>query len=870
MDELLFKITVEGNEANISELARLKGELLLTDKTISGLNRELKAGKVSLDEYTKKVSDLTARKKALKTDTDNLSKAIKQEQAAYQGAEGSMVRISAELGTMRDRYRNLSEAERENLAIGGKLLAQIQEHDAKIKKLDASIGNHQRNVGNYAGAWSGLGGMITQQIPVFSQAQQGMAQVEQATGRSTKGMMLLGGAIGVGVAAFGGLVSVMKTAVTGALEDERAEKKLLFALNGNIEAMERMLRFKERMMASTLFSEDEIMGVINVGVEMGRTEAETRKLVTTAMGLSRVTGQDLNAAMLQLSGTYEGNAGRLARLHGGIKDLTIEQLKNGEAVDLLNQKYGKFAGDGLNSVAGQVEQMKKYWGETLDSIGAELLTWATSAIVNIKAVWNAMAGGVSTGEAAAAKYDATMSRMLAAHDRKMDEINSKIGKTFTPDVEADNKIIEAQEKAAAARKKEDQDREKAMLKYAEDQGRLWQEAMNNQLTIQKRTEDVILQHGLATQQQLLDTAMERIKKEKSFETLSAEQQAKLLPLIWKEAAKIAAKSIMDQSNEEWSPEFSGNQTLTPENVNAGQSGPTGGVMDRLIGGMLGGLGVEGTEQELKGYTTAIKNQIGQLAGDLTNMWLDSQRSRINAELKAETAKVDQQAKTELNALENRRRRGLITEKQYQQQKEKIDEQAARKKDQLNREAFEKQKKISYLNAIINTALAVTSALSMQPFIVGLIMAVLAAAAGAVQIATIAGTKYEGAKGGLLRGPSHKDGGIKYQYGGDIVELEGGEAVINKSSIASNDVLSLTGTPRQIASDINSYRGYGVNFAAGGYTPFTTPRPSGVRIQGNDVEQTVDSKLAAMRVYVVETDITEVQGKVKKVQAEATW
>ena len=33
-------------------------------------------------------------------------------------------------------------------------------------------------------------------------------------------------------------------------------------------------------------------------------------------------------------------------------------------------------------------------------------------------------------------------------------------------------------------------------------------------------------------------------------------------------------------------------------------------------------------------------------------------------------------------------------------------------------------------------------------------------------------------------------------------------------MASNDVLSLTGTPSEIASGINSYKGYGIKFATG--------------------------------------------------------
>ena len=44
-----------------------------------------------------------------------------------------------------------------------------------------------------------------------------------------------------------------------------------------------------------------------------------------------------------------------------------------------------------------------------------------------------------------------------------------------------------------------------------------------------------------------------------------------------------------------------------------------------------------------------------------------------------------------------------------------------------------------------------------------------------------GDKY--AQGGMVQGKSHAQGGEKFAVGGRVVELEGGEAVINKKSTA---------------------------------------------------------------------------------------
>lgn len=66
-------------------------------------------------------------------------------------------------------------------------------------------------------------------------------------------------------------------------------------------------------------------------------------------------------------------------------------------------------------------------------------------------------------------------------------------------------------------------------------------------------------------------------------------------------------------------------------------------------------------------------------------------------------------------------------------------------------------------------------------------------------------KYAYKSGGMVKGPSHKNGGVKFDVGGEVVELEGGEAVINKKS---------TKMFKDILSKINQAGG-GVKFGRGG-------------------------------------------------------
>ncbi|WP_106827631.1 coiled-coil domain-containing protein [Parabacteroides pacaensis] len=102
-------------------------------------------------------SSLLTHKTALSEVRQTLSNNVKLDNAAATSMNG----LSQSLSRMKIAYRELTEEER-NSPIGKELLASINQADAKIKELDATIGNHQRNVGNYSKQWDGLGMSIQQ------------------------------------------------------------------------------------------------------------------------------------------------------------------------------------------------------------------------------------------------------------------------------------------------------------------------------------------------------------------------------------------------------------------------------------------------------------------------------------------------------------------------------------------------------------------------------------------------------------------------------------------------------------------------------------------------------------------------------------
>jgi hypothetical protein len=179
----------------------------------------------------------------------------------------------------------------------------------------------------------------------------------------------------------------------------------------------------------------------------------------------------------------------------------------------------------------------------------------------------------------------------------------------------------------------------------------------------------------------------------------------------------------------------------------------------------------------------------------------------------------------------------------------------RKKKQIEKQAAKTALGISLIQATANVAEAITKSLSLGP--AGAALAIVSAGIGAVQVGLIAQqisqldqykrggiVRLQG--GGMVVGPSHEYGGVKYQGGG--IELEGGEAVINRmSSIKYQGLLSQ------------------INMAGGG-KPVINNNFDDSRI----VEALGKQRSEPIRAYVVESDITNKQAITSRLERLAQY
>lgn len=149
-------------EQNIKRMLEEQNAIRLINAEIKQLTKYQLDNQTLSNNQQKRLEQLNnsllTHKAALAEVRQTLSNNAKLDNAAAT----SMDALSQSLGRMRTTYRQLTEEER-NSPFGRELLASINQADAKIKALDATIGNHQRNVGNYASGWNGLN-MSIQQI----------------------------------------------------------------------------------------------------------------------------------------------------------------------------------------------------------------------------------------------------------------------------------------------------------------------------------------------------------------------------------------------------------------------------------------------------------------------------------------------------------------------------------------------------------------------------------------------------------------------------------------------------------------------------------------------------------------------------------
>lgn len=185
------------------------------------------------------------------------------------------------------------------------------------------------------------------------------------------------------------LTAAAGVAVKAADVQLKNEQRLLTALRGREDIQQRLIKQAGELQSRSLFGDEEIIGQQAFLASLGLTEKQINDTIEAAAQLSSATGMTLDSAVKNLAKTYGGLSGELGESIPKLKELTVEQMKNGDAVKFILDNYKGFAESAAETGLGPLQQLKNSIGDVGEEIGKVLMPMVQAAANVLKefAVW---------------------------------------------------------------------------------------------------------------------------------------------------------------------------------------------------------------------------------------------------------------------------------------------------------------------------------------------------------------------------------------------------------------------------------------------------------------------------------------------------
>ena len=179
-EEIIIEVEVNAGEsaerlaavqARIHDVKQANKELKAEQRA---LNDELRKNGTITHEQAERLKEISAEMAKNNADLKELTATEKMYTAQLNTATqndrkfgDSLVELSAQLTQLKQEYRGLTAAQRESME-GKAMLENIKNLDKTLKDADASMGDFQRNVGNYQSALLGLNGNVVKVANLFA------------------------------------------------------------------------------------------------------------------------------------------------------------------------------------------------------------------------------------------------------------------------------------------------------------------------------------------------------------------------------------------------------------------------------------------------------------------------------------------------------------------------------------------------------------------------------------------------------------------------------------------------------------------------------------------------------------------------------
>ena len=885
----------------IAKSAEVREKLINIGNEMKVLKDDFSKGNISIEEYTKRLTLLTAEQKGQRDELRVYDTLVKnhitteaKEIDTNKKKTGSIKELSASLSQNKHIYQLLSEEERNNAEVGGKLLAVIQEQDKKYKELQKSIGNNQVDVGNYrqaildaVGDNQAFGTSMNSVVNTFNSLKVNIVALATpftnfvqtgkmapgvlnatatATGNVSTGMKILRGAIistGIGalIVALGSLISYFTSTQEGVNKVNKVltPLKVLFqTLFGVVQQVGKVLveAFKAAWEPIKKVGEfigtflitpiKQVVGVVKgLGkILTGNFKGAWEEVKKPAQDLVN-KGKEMGKAVGEARAKYTELGKEMKGIVGGIGDTMNEALKRGQRIEEINQRLAKSEAEHIE----KTEALKELFAEQNQiardtSKSVEEREKAAKASVETLKQINALARERNQLEVERIelqqKSNDTSDEEKADLARKKAELNAANREMLNAET-AQNKVINSIRNTARqeenARAKEQADKARArMQEELKQQREAVEEYVKTNSAVAKS-----LQERLAIEEKGMQDRLAVLEKEKSKGLIKKNEYEKQKREIEEAYLKTrtdlsieAVKKEAEQYELQNKTKIDSETRLTAKLI-AQEQGRQDAIYQKKV---------EALEKEKKlkqeahdwdyNAEDAYQQQLQELREGYNEKAkeLSKQQSEIEKEEKKAQQELDfqdklltlqeqgatqweieeeqmrqnhEQEREALNELlasnqvsqeEYNKRLSILSRKQSQDEinlKRKTEESklqlalgALSQAKQLFGEHTAVGKAAAVAEAMINTYLGITKALSAYPPPYNAIMAGVTGAMGMLNVKKIMETNVKYEKGGLLKGKSHNEGGIPFTVAGrGGFEAEDGEFLVNKKATKKN-------------------------------------------------------------------------------------
>ena len=136
----------------------------------------------------------------------------------------------------------------------------------------------------------------------------------------------------------------------------------------NEQSVLQLKEYASHLQSISTVGDEELLPFMAQLAAAGRTQTEIQDIMSAALDVSASGAMSLESAVKNLNKTFSGLSGELGESVPQIKQLTKEQLKNGDAVKILAEQYSGMAKSTAGSTGGW-KQFKNTLGDLQEMIG---------------------------------------------------------------------------------------------------------------------------------------------------------------------------------------------------------------------------------------------------------------------------------------------------------------------------------------------------------------------------------------------------------------------------------------------------------------------------------------------------------------------